>query len=136
CAPARTPSETRPTDPPPRPASGYDQEMIGRFQCHVDRFTAVADHRALADIGPFAAAHARALIQKLGDIALGPAGGLDRLAQLLRDHHGVIAAIDRKVAFVSSHLPGTPFQNFPRARHPPPSYFPPLPARPAPPPPP
>src|SRR6516164_4716916 len=62
-------------NPPAGPPGGHDQKMIGRLQRRVYGFTTVAHHRALSDIGPFAPAHSRTLIQELGDIALGPAGG-------------------------------------------------------------
>src|ERR1700674_3032297 len=62
-----------------RAPRGHDQEMIRRFERGMDPLAAVAHDRALADVGPFRAAHARALVQEVGDITLGPARALDML---------------------------------------------------------
>src|SRR6516162_10289386 len=72
---------------------------------------AVAHYGALSDVGPFRAADARALIEKVSDVSLGPAGALDMLPQLLGNHNGVVAAIDRIVPLVRPHLRSKRLQN-------------------------
>src|SRR5713226_3196862 len=89
-----------------RAARGHDQEMIRRVERGMDTLAAVAHDRTLSHVGPLHAADARALVQELGDVPLAPAGALDRLAQLLGDHDGIVAAIDRVVALVRPHLRG------------------------------
>src|SRR6478735_2841734 len=89
-----------------RAARSHDQEMIRRFERGMDTVAAVAHDRTLSDLGPFRPANARALVQELGDVPLGPARGLDMLTQLFRNYDGVVAAIDRVVALISPHLRG------------------------------
>src|SRR5215472_1219549 len=101
-----------------RASRSHDQEMIRRPQRGVDTLAAVAHDRALADVGPFAAAHAGALVQELCDVSLGPARALDGIAQLFRDHDRVVAAIDRVVALVRPHFRSERLQNLPRVRSP------------------
>src|ERR1700674_1834711 len=71
-----------------RPPRGHPQEMIRRFERGMDTLAAAAPSHdgALSDICPFRAAHARALMQEVGDVSLGPARALDMLAQLFWDH--------------------------------------------------
>src|SRR5262245_63691584 len=71
----------------------------------------VADNRAFADVSPFTAANARALVDEFGNVALGPAGRLNDVAQLFWNHDGVIPAIDRIVTLVGAHLGGEGFEN-------------------------
>ena len=68
-----------------RAAGRDDEQIIRRRERGVNRFAAVAHHRALADVGPFGAADAGALVDEFGDVALAPAGVLDVIAQLLRE---------------------------------------------------
>src|SRR5262249_59241828 len=61
-------------------ARGNNEEIVGRLQGRIDLVAAVAHHRALAHVGPFRAAHTRALVDEVGDVALGPAGRLNVIA--------------------------------------------------------
>src|SRR5580700_3850889 len=97
-----------------RAASRDNEQMIRRRERGVNRFAAVTHYRALADVVPFGAADAGALIDEFGDVALAPAGVLDVIAQLLRNDDGVIAAIDRIMALVGAHLGGKGFKNLAR----------------------
>src|ERR1700733_4297427 len=97
-----------------RAAGRDDEQIVRRRERGVNRFAAIAHHRAFADVGPFGAADAGALVDEFGDVALGPAGVLDVIAQLLRNDDGVIAAVDRIVALVGAHLGGKSFKNLAR----------------------
>src|SRR3979490_820038 len=66
-----------------RSAGGDDEELIGRFHRRIDAVAAVAHDRTLADLGPFAAMDARALVDEVGDVRLAPLCRLQVLAQLL-----------------------------------------------------
>src|SRR3984893_10378491 len=101
-----------------RAPRSHDQQMIRRFERGVDTVPAVAHYGALSDVGPFRAAHTRALVQEIGDVTLGPARALDMLAQLFRDHDRVVAPIDRVVALVRSHFRSEGLQDLPGIRGP------------------
>src|ERR1700730_13100775 len=101
-----------------RAPRSHDQQMIRRFERGMDTVAAVAHYGALSDVGPFCAAHARALVQEVGDVTLGPARALDMLAQLFRDHDRVVAPIDRVVALVRPPFSSARLQALPRIRGP------------------
>src|SRR5262249_60488798 len=90
--------------PAGRPPRRRNQQIVRRAQRGMAFPGAVAPPGALADVGPFAPAYLRAFVQELSDLKLAPAGGLDVLAQLLGDYDRVVAAVDRIVALVGSHL--------------------------------
>src|SRR5258708_39582494 len=66
-----------------RPAGGDDQELIGRWQPRIHLVAAVAYDRAFADVGPFAAMDARALVDEVADVVLAPLRRLQGLAHPL-----------------------------------------------------
>src|SRR5271166_3682882 len=66
-----------------------DKKLIGRFHCRVFAVAAIAHHRALADLRPFAAPDARSPVNERRDVALAPIRGLQVFAQLLRDDQRV-----------------------------------------------
>src|SRR5262249_29950542 len=83
---------------------GDDQELVRRVHRRIDAVAAVAHHGALADLGPFAAMDAGALMDESGDVGLAPLRRLQMLAQLLGNDQRVVARMDRVVPQVGAHL--------------------------------
>src|ERR1700745_3319721 len=76
-----------------RAPGGYDQKMVRRVECHMHALTAVAHNGALSDRLPFGTAHARALVQEVGDVTLRPARTLDMFTELFGNHNRIVATV-------------------------------------------
>src|SRR5512146_2058656 len=82
------------------------EHVVARLEGGVLALAALADHRALAAVGPLAAAHARLALEVLAHVRLGPAGALEVRAQLRRNDDRVVARPDRVVAHAGADLRG------------------------------
>src|SRR5262249_51829608 len=101
-------------EPAGRTAGRDHEQMVRRVERGMNFVGPVAHDRALADVSPFAAANTGALVDEFRNVTLGPARRLYDVAQLLRDHDGIVAAVDRIMTLVGAHLGGERLENFPR----------------------
>ena len=104
--------------PPAGPPAATTRSWSGDSMRGIDAVAAVAHNRALADLGPFAAMDAGALVDERGDVALAPTRRLQVLAQLLGDDQRIVAGMDRVVAQVGAHLGGEGLEDLLRLRRP------------------
>src|SRR5580698_7620314 len=78
-----------------RSARRDDQQLLRRFESGINRISAIAHHRGLADLGPFPAMDPGALENASGDLGFAPTGGYQMVAQLRWNDDHIVTRPDR-----------------------------------------